>query len=79
MFHYNVQKFFFDSKKAVVDSKTCRRLYLVFKRKGNIKFPKNNLLTVQLGTHNNFGYVKLLNYAEECDIQNVLQAVFGNF
>lgn len=70
---------FFDSKKAVVDSKTCRRLYLVFKRKGNIKFPKNNLLTVQLGTHNNFGYVKLLNYAEECDIQNVLQAVFGNF
>lgn len=39
----------------------------------------NNLLTVQLGTHNNFGYVKLLNYAEECDIQNVLQAVFGNF
>ena len=61
------------------DSKTCRRLYLVFKRKGNIKFPKNNLLTVQLGTHNNFGYVKLLNYAEECDIQNVLQAVFGNF
>lgn len=70
---------FFDSKKAVVKSKMCKQLNLIYKRTDETYFSKNNLLVVQLGSSNNYGYVKTMQYAEEADIQNVLQAVFENY
>ena len=70
---------FFDSKKSVVKSKKCKRLNLIFKRTDETYFSKNNPLVVQLGTHKNHGYVKTMQYAEEADIQNVLQAIFDNY
>lgn len=70
---------FFDSKKSVVKSQKCRRLHLIFKRKNETYFTKSNQLVVQLGTHKNHGYVKTMQYAEEADIQNVLQAIFNNY
>lgn len=70
---------FFDSKKSVVKSKKCKRLNLIFKRTDDTYFGKNNPLVVQLGTHKNYGYVKTMQYAEEADIQNVLQAIFDNY
>ena len=70
---------FFDSKKSVVKSKQCKRLRLVFKRADETYFGKSNPLMVQLGTQKDHGYIKTLQYAEEADIQNVLQAVFENY
>ena len=70
---------FFDSKKSVVKSKKCKRLNLIFKRTDETYFSKNNPLVVQLGTHKNHGYAKTMQYAEEADIQNVLQAIFDNY
>lgn len=70
---------FFDSKKSVVKSKQCKRLVLVFKRVDETYFGKGNPLMVQLGTQKDHGYIKTLQYAEEADIQNVLQAVFENY
>ena len=70
---------FFDSKKSVLSSKKCKRLHLVFKRKDSKYFPSSNQLVVQLGINNNHGYIKTMQYAEEDDIQNVLQAVFANY
>lgn len=70
---------FFDSKKSVVKSKKCKRLNLIFKRTDETYFTKANPLVVQLGTQKNYGYVKTMQYAEEADIQNVLQAIFDNY
>lgn len=70
---------FFDSKKSVIGSKKCKRLHLVFKRNESKYFPASNQLVVQLGIHNSHGYIKTMQYAEEVDIQNVLQAVFKNY
>lgn len=70
---------FFDSKKSVVKSKKCKRLNLIFKRTDETYFSKGNPLVVQFGTHINHGYVKTMQYAEEADIQNVLQAIFQNY
>lgn len=70
---------FFDSKKSVVKSEKCKRLHLIFKRTDETYFSKANPLVVQLGTHKNYGYVKTMQYAEEADIQNVLQAIFDNY
>ena len=70
---------FFDSKKSVVKSKKCKRLNLIFKRKDETYFAKANPLVVQLGTEKSFGYVKTMQYAEEEDIQNVLQTIFDNY
>lgn len=70
---------FFDSKKSVVKSKKCKRLHLIFKRMDKTYFPNTNPLVVQLGMHKNYGYVKTMQYAEEADIQNVLQAIFKNY
>lgn len=70
---------FFDSKKSVVKSKKCKRLNLIFKRTDETYFSRNNPLVVQLGTHKNHGFVKTMQYAEEADIQNVLQAIFDNY
>ena len=69
---------FFDSKMSVVKSKKCKRLNLIFRRNDET-YLKGNPLVVQLGTHKNHGYVKTMQYAEEADIQNVLQAIFDNY
>ena len=69
---------FFDSKKSVIKSKKCKRLNLIFKRTNDIYF-SNNPLVVQLGAHKDHGYIKTVQYAEEADIQNVLQAIFENY
>ena len=70
---------FFDGKKSVMSSKKCKRLHLVFKRRETKYFPSSNQLVVQMGFYKNYGYVKTMQYAEEADIQNVLQAVFENY
>ena len=70
---------FFDSKKSVVKSKKCKKLHLIFRRTDETYFSKLNPLVVQFGTHKNYGYVKTMQYAEEADIQNVLQAIFDNY
>lgn len=70
---------FFDSKKAVVKSQMCKRLHLIFKRMDETYFSKSYPLVVQFGTNKNYGYVKTMQYAEEADIQNVLQAIFDNY
>lgn len=70
---------FFDSKKSVIRSKKCKTINLIFKRNDDTYFLKNNPLVVQLGTYKIYGYVKTKQYAEEADIQNVLQAIFRNY
>lgn len=70
---------FFDSKKSVIKSKKCKKLHLIFKRTNETYFLKKNPLLVQVGTHKNYGYAKIMQYAEEVDIQNVLQAIFDNY
>ena len=70
---------FFDSKKSVIKSKKCKKLHLIFKRTNETYFSKKNPLLVQIGTHKNYGYAKTMQYAEEVDIQNVLQAIFDNY
>ena len=71
---------FFDSKKSVIKSEQCKKLNMVFKRQDETYFTGlNKQLEVQFGTKKNFGYVKMMQYAEECDIQNVLQAIFSNY
>lgn len=70
---------FFDSKKSVVKSKKCRKLHLIFKRNDELYFTKQSKLVVQLGSNKNYGYIKTMQYAEEVDIQNVLQAIFNNY
>ena len=71
---------FFDSKKSVIKGKKCKKLNMVFKRNDE-KYLTGNIrqLEVQFGTQKNYGYVKTLQYAEEADIQNVLQAIFDNY
>lgn len=69
---------FFDSKKSVVKSKKCNKLNLIFKR-DNDMYLKNNPLVVQFGTNKNYGYFKTIQYAEEVDIQHVLQAIFDHY
>ena len=70
---------FFDSKKSVMKSKQCGRIGLVFKRNDDKYFPKSNQLVVLFGINKGYGYVKTKQYAEEVDIQNVLQAIFENY
>lgn len=71
---------FFDSKKSVIKSEQCKKLNMVFKRQDETYFTGlNKQLEVQFGTKKNFGYVKMMQYAEEADIQNVLQAIFSNY
>lgn len=71
---------FFDSKKSVIKSEQCKKLNMVFKRQDETYFTGlNRQLEVQFGTKKNFGFVKMMQYAEEADIQNVLQAIFSNY
>ena len=69
---------FFDSKKSVVKSKKCNKLNLIFKRDNNM-YLKSNPLVVQFGTNKDYGYFKTIQYAEEADIQHVLQAIFNHY
>lgn len=69
---------FFDSKKSVIKSRMCKKLHLIFKREDET-YLKSNPLVVQMGTCKNYGYVKTIQYAEEADIKNVLQAIFENY
>lgn len=69
---------FFDSKKSVMKSKKCNKLNLTFKR-DNEMYLKGNPLVVQFGSNRDFGYFKTIQYAEEVDIQHVLQTIFTNY
>ena len=70
---------FFDGKKSVMKSQICKKIKLVFKRQNELYFSNNSPLTVQFGSKKNYNYIKFIQYAEEEDIQNVLQAVFKNY
>ncbi len=66
---------FFDSKKSIVKSKKCNKLNLIFRRTNDL-YLKNTPLIIQFGTNKGYGYFKTMQYAEEADIQNVLQTIF---
>lgn len=66
---------FFDGKKSVIKSKQCKKLDLVFKRQDE-SYQRRNPLEVQFGVKKDYGYIKFRQYAEEEDIQNVLQTIF---
>ena len=71
---------FFDSKKSVMQGKVCKRLSMVYKRKDETYFTGHNQqLEIQFGSKSTFGFFKTLQYAEEEDIQNVLQTIFRNY
>ena len=70
---------FFDSKKSVINSKECGKIYLVFKRKNKKIFPNQNQLVVQFDTASEYGYIQTMQYAEEDDLQYVLQTIFENY
>ena len=69
---------FFDSKKSIVHNKKCKKISLCFKRK-NKKYFGNNPFIVQFNTIKNYGTFKITHYAEEVEIQNVLQTIFENY
>lgn len=71
---------FFDSKKSVTQGKICKKLSMVFKRENEDYFTGlNQLLEIQFGSKGTYGYFKTIQYAEEVDIQNVLQTIFGHY
>jgi len=71
---------FFDSKKSVIQGKMCKKLSMVFKRKDETYFTGyNQQLEIQFGSKCTFGFFKTIQYAEEEDIQNVLQTIFRNY
>ena len=71
---------FFDSKKSVMQGKICKKLSMVFKRKNETYFTGiNQQLEIQFGSKGTYGYFKTIQYAEEADIQNVLQTIFRNY
>ena len=71
---------FFDSKKSVMQGKICKKLSMVFRRKDETYFTGfNQQLEVQFGSKGTIGFFKTIQYAEEEDIQNVLQTIFRNY
>ncbi len=71
---------FFDSKKSVMQGKICKKLSMVFRRKDDTYFTGfNQQLEVQFGSKGTIGFFKTIQYAEEEDIQNVLQTIFRNY
>ena len=69
---------FFDSKKPIINSKKCQNINLCFKRKNRIYFG-NNPFIVKFTTKSQYGTFKITHYAEEVDIQYVLQTIFENY
>lgn len=71
---------FFDSKKSVMQGKICKKLSMVFKRNDETYFTGyNQQLEIQFGSKGTFGFFKTIQYADEEDIQNVLQTIFRNY
>lgn len=69
---------FFDSKKSVLKGKKCNKLNLIFKRTNEL-YLKSKPLVVQFSTNKTYGVFKTTQYAEEADINNVLQTIFRNY
>lgn len=63
---------FYDSKKSILNTKECKKLNLCYNRKRGYLGP----FLVQCDARDSFGVIKLKYYAEEVDIQSVLQTVF---
>lgn len=71
---------FFDSKKSVTQGRICKKLSMVFQRENEDYFTGcNQQLEIQFGSKGTYGYFKTIQYAEEVDIQNVLQTIFRNY
>ena len=71
---------FFDSKKPIINSKRCEKIDLCFKRKNRKKLYFNNKpYLVKFTTKSQYGTFKITHYAEEVDIQYVLQTIFENY
>ena len=66
---------FYDSKKSIMNTKECRKLNLCYNRKRGYLGP----FLVQHDARDGFGMLKVKYFAEEVDIQNVLQTVFRNY
>lgn len=66
---------FFDGKKSTMRSGECKKLNLCYNRKRDYLCN----FTAQFETNSGYGIIKLRYYAEECDIQDVLQKVFTNY
>lgn len=69
---------FFDNKKTVVKNKKCNKINLCFKRKNHLYFG-NKPFCVLFSTKGTFGTFKISYYAEEADVDNVLQTIFKNY
>lgn len=69
---------FFDSKKSVIKSKACNKLHLCFKRT-NTMYHGKMPICVQFSTKKTYGVFKTAQYAEEADINNVIQTIFRNY
>lgn len=67
---------FYDNKKSVIVNRKCEVLNLCFKREKKY-YPKT--FSVQFSSYNGSGYIKIMQYADEEDIQRVLQDVFENY
>jgi len=68
---------FFDSKKSVENSKRIKKIHLNLCRENQKYF--SNELVIQFGVYKNCGYFKTNQYAEECDIEYVLQTIFDYY
>lgn len=66
---------FFDSKKSVMSGHRCKKLSLCFKRQETKYFGKAPF-EVQFFTYKSYGVLKTKQYAEEADLNNVLQYFF---
>lgn len=69
---------FFDSKKSVIKSGACNKLHLCFKRSNTMYYGRMPIC-VQFGTKKTYGVFKTAQYAEEADINNVIQTIFRNY
>ncbi len=69
---------FFDNKKTVVKNKKCNKINLCFKRKKYLYFG-NKPFCVLFSTKGTVGTFKISYYAEEADVDNVLQTIFKNY
>ncbi|MEE1257998.1 MAG: hypothetical protein UHN47_16025 [Lachnospiraceae bacterium] len=69
---------FYDSKKTVIKNKSCEKLSLCLRRHENSSF-KEEYVQILFGTNKNCGFFKSIQYAEEEEIQYVLQAISRNY
>lgn len=69
---------FFDSKKAIMKMKECKKINLCFKRKVK-KYYEEAFFEVQFMYEKGYGIIKFRKYIEESDISDVIQTVFENY